>query len=183
MASNAQQPEVYWTKPNAHCPNSKLPVLVYRNVLPSDLSEESVSKAIAANHWVKGGVFKHYPTAHFHSNVHECYAALRGKTTCLYGVGPLDDASDGVEFDMQAGDIAVHAAGVAHRNTWSTDDYVYMGLYPKGAPKWSNNFCKDGVEETERKTEQARSIPVPEWDPIHGFDGPLPTIWRQASVA
>lgn len=34
-------------------------------------------------------------------------------------------------FDMQAGDIAVHAAGVSHRNVESSTDYRYMGLYPK----------------------------------------------------
>lgn len=32
---------------------------------------------------------------------------------------------------MQAGDIAVHAAGVAHRNIDSSVDYTYIGLYPK----------------------------------------------------
>ena len=49
----------------------------------------------------------------------------------LYGVGPLDDQDEGVSFEMKAGDIAVHAAGVAHRNTESSPDYEYMGVYPK----------------------------------------------------
>lgn len=49
----------------------------------------------------------------------------------LYGVGPLDDETDGVTFEMKAGDIAVHAAGVAHRNVESSGDYEYVGLYPK----------------------------------------------------
>lgn len=115
----------------AHCPNSSLPVLVYRNVLPEDHTEESVRKAIEANDWMDGGTFRHFPKAHFHSNTHECYAAIRGTTKCLYGVGPLDDQSDGVEFHMKAGDIAVHAAGVSHRNVESSEDYTYMGLYPK----------------------------------------------------
>ena len=77
MASEVREPEVYWTKPNEHCPNSKLPVLVYRNVLPDDLNEASVRSAFEKNEWQHGGTFKHYPTAHFHSNVHECYAAIR----------------------------------------------------------------------------------------------------------
>lgn len=67
-------------------------------------------------------------------NTHECYAALAGRTKCLYGVGPLDDASGGVVFEMQAGDIAVHAAGVSHRNVESSGEYVYMGLYPEVSP-------------------------------------------------
>ena len=115
-----------------------------------------------------GGTFKHYPKAHFHSNTHECYAALRGNTKCLYGVGPLDNESDGVAFDMKAGDIAVHAAGVAHRNVESSDDYLYMGLYPKGSPHWNNNLCKAGPEETQMKAEEAEKVAVPEYDPIVG---------------
>jgi uncharacterized protein YjlB len=67
---------------------------------------------------------------------------------------------------MEAGDIAVHPAGVAHRNEWSTDDYLYMGLYPKGSPKWNNNFCKANEEETNVKAEQAKEVPVPDYDPI-----------------
>ncbi|PIB02897.1 hypothetical protein CB0940_12006 [Cercospora beticola] len=74
------EPELYWTQPTQHCPNSKFPVLVYRNVLPEDLSIEAVEKALGRNQWRKGGVFKHYPTAHFHSNTHEAYAAVKGWT-------------------------------------------------------------------------------------------------------
>lgn len=139
---------------------------MYRNVLPADLSEATVSATLATNSWIHGGTFKHYPTAHFHSNTHECYAAIRGSTRCVYGVGPLDDDTDAVTFDMQAGDIAVHAAGVAHRNTWSSEDYLYMGLYPKGAPKWNNNWCQGGEGETSGKAEEARRVEVPEYDPI-----------------
>lgn len=147
-----QQPEVFYCKPNAHCPNSPLPVLVYRNVLPSTrpLTEEAVRAAIEPNHWKHGGTFKHFGNAHFHSvnltpapkreltdqgqNTHECYAAIAGTTKCLYGVGPLDDESEGIAFDMQAGDIAVHAAGVSHRNVSSSGEYLYMGLYPEVSP-------------------------------------------------
>ncbi len=130
----------------------------------------------------------------------------------MYGVGPLDDDSEGVGFDMEAGDIAVHAAGVAHRNTWSSDDYVYMGeagklpcflnvqqfdiapllgLYPKGAPKWNNNFCKADEDETKLKAEEASKIPVPDFDPVVSISlrtmltvqADLPSVWpRRASA-
>ncbi|KAK4542830.1 hypothetical protein LTR36_006206 [Oleoguttula mirabilis] len=126
-----RQPEVHWTKPTPHVPNSARPFLVYRNVLPEDLTLESATEALEANNWMKGGVFSHYPTAHFHSNTPECYAAIRGSTTCLYGVGPLDNQENGIAFHMKAGDIAVHAPGVAHRNVKTSTDYEYVGAYPK----------------------------------------------------
>ncbi|KAF7190425.1 hypothetical protein HII31_08139 [Pseudocercospora fuligena] len=181
-SSSIPQPELYWTKPNTHCPNSTLPVLVYRNVLPSDHSVESTTKAFESNNWIKGGVFKHYPTAHYHSNTHECYAAIRGQTKCLYGVGPLDDENDGVAFEMKAGDIAVHAAGVAHRNVESSGNYEYVGLYPKGAPHWDNNFCKGDLKETEMKAGAAKGVEIPDYDPVYGFDGPLPRIWKGVKI-
>jgi len=132
MASkNAQQPEVYWTKPTPHVPNSSLPILVYRGVLPADLSVDSATQTLEANNWMKGGVFKHFPTAHYHSNTSECYAAISGWTECLYGVGPLDNQDDGISFNMKAGDIAVHAPGIAHWNVESSEDYEYIGVYPK----------------------------------------------------
>lgn len=130
-ADHSIQPERYWTKPTAYCPNSPLPVLVYRGVFDPNVTVEEASKILQANHWIKGGVFKHYPAHHYHSNTHECYAAIRGNTKCVYGVGPLDDESDGVTFEMSAGDIAVHAAGVAHRNSESSLDYEYIGAYPE----------------------------------------------------
>jgi uncharacterized protein YjlB len=126
LSDIASSSKIYWTVPNQHCPNSKLPVLVYRDVLPSDLSEDSVRDFVEANNWIYGGTFKHYGNAHYHSNTHECYAALKGSTKCLYGVGPLDNDDDGVVFSMKAGDIAVHAAGVSHRNVESSDGYTYM---------------------------------------------------------
>ncbi|KAI5359437.1 hypothetical protein Slin14017_G103390 [Septoria linicola] len=79
---------------------------------------------------------------------------------------------------MKAGDIAVHAAGVAHRNVESSSDYEYVGLYPKGAPHWDNNYCKAGSSETEAKKQAAEQVPLPDYDPIYGLDGPLPKIWR-----
>ncbi|KAK4504197.1 hypothetical protein PRZ48_005113 [Zasmidium cellare] len=184
-SSPPSDPEVYWTNPTPHSPNSKLPVLVYRNVLPPDHSVESTSKAFEDNQWVKGGVFKHVPIAHYHANTHECYAAIRGSTRwgfgSLYGVGPLDDQSTGITFDMKAGDIAVHAAGVAHKNVESSEDYEYVGLYPKDAPHWNNNYCNDDPVVTKLKAEAAKQVSFPDHDPIYGLDGPLPRIWKSVS--
>lgn len=50
----------------------------------------------------------------------------------------------------------------------------------KGSPKYDNNFCKAGEEETRMKAETARKVPVPEWDPIFGHKGPLYEIWNKS---
>lgn len=44
-------PEQYILPPTPHVPNSPLPVLVYRNVLPPSLTVDSVQKFIERNGW------------------------------------------------------------------------------------------------------------------------------------
>ncbi|SMY18959.1 unnamed protein product [Zymoseptoria tritici ST99CH_1A5] len=97
----------------------------------------------------------------------------------LYGVGPLDSpsTSPGVTFSLSAGDIAVHAAGVAHRNVASSPDYEYVGVYPKGSPKWDNNFCKTDLDTTKEIAAKTEGVPVPEFDPVFGRGGPLVRLW------
>ena len=107
------RPETYFlTKPTTHVPNSRFPVLVYRSVL-RDPTPESICAAIEPNHWIKGGVFKHYPAHHFHSVTHELYAVFKGHSRLLLGRGPLDDEG-GREVELRAEDCIVLPAGVAH---------------------------------------------------------------------
>ena len=124
-------PEAYFIKPTDHVPNSIFPVLIYRSALPIPHSEEKVKQALERNEWFHGGTFKHFPTHHFHSVTHECYAVIRGSTRFLFGKGPLDHGVDGIEVNLAAGDVIVDPAGVAHCNLYSSDDLEYIGVYPK----------------------------------------------------
>ena len=101
-------PEIYHFSPTSHVPNSRLPVLIYRSVLPAHPTAASTRDALEKNHWMQGGVFKTYRAHHFHSVTHECYAVFSGSSRLLLGRGPLDDpAEGGVEVDVNRGDIVV----------------------------------------------------------------------------
>lgn len=63
----------------------------------------------------------------------------------------------------------------------SSSDYRYLGLYPTGAPRYDNNFCKASEEETKEKARAAKGVPIPASDPIFGADGPLIKIWQNAA--
>ncbi|KAJ4524516.1 hypothetical protein HRR78_004636 [Exophiala dermatitidis] len=168
-----EEPETYLFSPTPYVPNSPLPVLIYRAVLePASASQDGDAQALSAdslrnqieqNKWRYGGVFKHYPTHHFHSVTHECYAVFKGRSRLLLGRGPLDEANDGhgKEVELRAGDIIVLP----------------------GSPHWDNNWCKASPEETMERTATAWSVPIPSYDPIYGKDGPLCTIWRQAQAS
>lgn len=140
-------PEQYRFSPTPHVPNSPLPVLVYRSVLPAYPTAGSTTEAIEKNLWLRGGVFKTFRTHHFHSVTHECYAVFRGSSTLLLGRGPLE-SEGGVEVRLAQGDIIVlpvstsartspgdesnmAQAGVSHCSLDSDGDYEYVGLYPK----------------------------------------------------
>ena len=132
-----QRPQTFHLSPTPHVPNSRLPVLVYRSAIPTPSLPDSLSPAIACeiiepNHWLKGGVFKHYPACHFHSVTHEAYAVFKGWSKIRLGRGPLDDDLDkDVVIDVSVGDVIVLPAGVAHCSVESSDDYEYVGLYPE----------------------------------------------------
>lgn len=100
-------PETYYFTPTPHVPNSPLPVLIYRAVLPTNPDPASTRETIEPNRWMQGGSFKTYTAHHFHSVTHECYAVFKGKSTLLLGRGPLDDREGGVEVELGVGDIIV----------------------------------------------------------------------------
>lgn len=129
--ASSTSPEVYFLKPTSHVPNSFLPVLIYRHVLPEPLSEATAIEYFEKNQWSHGGTFKHFPQHHFHTVTHECYAIFKGSTRYLFGKGPLDEDVKGVEVDLHAGDVIVDPAGVAHCNLESSPDLEYIGVYPK----------------------------------------------------
>ncbi|KAF2091216.1 hypothetical protein K490DRAFT_54110 [Saccharata proteae CBS 121410] len=172
-------PETYHFSPTPHVPNSTLPVLLYRNVLPHPPDAASVQAFIEPNRWLRGGVFKTVTTHHFHSLTHECYAVFRGSSTLLLGRGPLDCADEAAAtvVEVEEGDVIILPAGVAHCSLDSAHDYEYMGLYPEGSPHWDNNWCKADAQETAAKAANAAKVPVPSDDPIYGRGGPLCSIW------
>lgn len=52
----ALEPEQYRIPPNEYAPNSRLPVLIYRDVLPLPLSEDRTTAFLESHGWEKRGV-------------------------------------------------------------------------------------------------------------------------------
>ena len=133
MPDPLSPPEQHYLKqPTPHVPNSPFPVLIYRSALPPDPTPTTTCELIEPNNWIKGGIFKHYPSHHFHSVTHECYAVFKGNSRLLLGRGPLDPTTENdLEVELGVGDAIVLPAGVAHCSLKSSGDYEYVGLYPK----------------------------------------------------
>ena len=102
------KPETYYLKPTPYVPNSRLPVLVYRNCLGDQPSPESLQAQIEPNKWLKGGQWKAFPTPHYHSITHECYAVFAGRSEVLLGKSPIDGEDvPGLKLELAKGDIIV----------------------------------------------------------------------------
>ncbi|KAL2813205.1 hypothetical protein BDW59DRAFT_31882 [Aspergillus cavernicola] len=191
MWSKMVEPEQYFLAPTLHVPNSRLPILVYRDVL-SDTTPRNILNTIEPNGWIKGGQWKTYKVPHFHTKCHECYGIIRGKSTYLLGVGPRDPEFDdqgrpyAMELTVQKGDVFVLPAGICHASVESWDDYEFIGLYPNGileatGRRFDMNYGLRPPEETSSLADLSDAVPIPPLDPIYGIDGPLPRLWRQAA--
>ncbi|KAI0006377.1 hypothetical protein F4779DRAFT_596625 [Xylariaceae sp. FL0662B] len=172
----APEPQVHYCSKTLYVPNSKKPVLVYRQVLPEPHDEETAKELLERNKWLKGGAWGAYSKPHFHPNTHECYAVLKGSSTLLLGVGPLEDEDLGTLIHVDSGDVIILPAGVSHCSKESQEGYRYIGVYPKGSPHWRSEYCKD-QEKCDVLNEEAESVAVPQWDPVRGYKGPLHQLW------
>ena len=61
--SQESQPEAYYLEKGTLVPNNRLPALVYRNVFPLPIDQESACAHCAENHWeMRVGSYFRYST-------------------------------------------------------------------------------------------------------------------------
>ncbi|MFD1941800.1 cupin domain-containing protein [Paradevosia shaoguanensis] len=155
-------PEAHWSKPRGMLPNSRFPLLVFRNGIPGG-GEEAVRERLRANGWLNNwrypGIYT-YP--HFHSTTHECLGVATGWMEVeLFGRG-------GLRMRVSAGDVVVMPAGVSHMMTGQSDDIMMIGGYPEGRD-W-DNVQEDHLTEELRRAAAKRimMLPIPAKDPVYG---------------
>ena len=137
--------ESYSSMPRGLVPNSRFPVLVYRDAAPRD--QPAMLQMFQQNGWLNNWVYPGiYPYGHFHSTTHECLGCAVGWMEVeIFGEG-------GERLRLEAGDVLVMPAGVSHNMTDQSDGVVVVGGYPQGRD-WDNiPGCV-----TERRTPPRRS--------------------------
>ena len=150
--------------------NDYLPVLIYKQAFDpkikelGDTIEETFNKNNWTNSWRNGILEKH----HYHSNTHEVLGVSSGNCKVQLG-GP-----NGVVFDVEKGDVIVLPAGIAHKNLSCSKDFEVVGGYPGGI-EHDMRYGKPG--DRPAADENIQKVPLPETDPVRGFDGDLLTFW------
>jgi uncharacterized protein YjlB len=167
------QPEQFRFNDDGVFPNSILPLLVYRQAFvpnghdAASLFEDRFADNDWRNSW-RNGV---YSFAHYHSTTHEILGVFSGAATLRVG------GEHGKNVDVHSGDVIVIPAGVAHQKIDASGDFAVVGAYPDGRD-WDLRRGQPG--ERPQADQNIAALPIPDYDPIYGADGPLRQIWKSA---
>jgi uncharacterized protein YjlB len=150
--------------------NGHLALLVYRNVFRLEGHDEarSIEELLESNGWSNAWRDGIYDYHHYHSITHEVLVVIQGSARIQFG-GP-----SGISLMVNAGDVIIIPAGVAHKNLGGEENFKCVGAYPNGMD-YDMNYGKP--EERAKADQNIKNVPLPESDPIFGMSGPLIKEW------
>lgn len=152
-------------------PNSRLPLVLYIDVMP-EATTDGLEGLFGRNGWPPAWRASVFPYHHYHSRSHECLGVAQGRARLQFG-GPAGQA-----FEVKAGDVVVIPAGVAHQRLDASADFLVVGCYPPGQQNWDIVKGLDG--ERPDADRNIAAVPLPRTDPVEGFAGSLPRLWKAA---
>jgi uncharacterized protein YjlB len=149
--------------------NSKLPVLLYKNVFGNNVSPELIEKTLFENNWRGSWRNGIYSFQHYHSTAHEALGVYSGWAEVQLG-GPESEI-----VRIEKGDLVVLPAGTAHKRINSGDGFAVVGAYPD-SQSWDMNYGK--TEEVQPAKENISKVSLPENDPVFGKNGKMFEFWK-----
>ncbi|WP_416441185.1 cupin domain-containing protein [Leeuwenhoekiella sp. A16] len=170
--ANAKQMEIkqFHFKDDGKIPNSKYPLLVYKNAFSERNSAGAkwLEDTFASNNWTNSWRNGIYDFHHYHSTSHEVLGVYSGEALVHLG------GEQGEKVNIEAGDIVIIPAGVGHKNLGSTDLGI-VGAYPDGR-SWDIN--KGLAGERPAADKNIAALPIPEADPLSGKE--MSESWTNA---
>jgi len=167
---NNKAPEQYFFKDDGKIPNSKYPVLIYRDVHKGKGDEAAAwySDLFEKNGWTKSWRDSIYTFHHYHSTAHEVLGVYNGHALVQLG------GEQGEQIDIKAGDVIVIPAGTGHRKISSDDDFSVVGAYAAGRD-W--DVLRGETRERPQADKNINALPLPAADPLLGASRGLVKLW------
>lgn len=164
-------PQSFYFKDDGMIPNSRYPLLVYKNIFTKRNSEGAnwLEERFAVNEWTNSWRWGVYPFHHYHSNTHEVLGCFSGEAILHMG------GEKGKKMTVQAGDIIVIPAGVGHKCLTHSDDFTVVGAYPYGLHP---DLMKGEKDERPDADQRIANVKSPETDPLLGKKGGLLIHWK-----
>jgi len=165
------QPEQLHFEDDGVYPGSVLPVLLYRGAITVDAQDRAsvFDRAFAQNDWRNSWRNGVYSFAHYHSTAHEVLGIYEGTAKLRLG------GEHGQTVEVRSGDVILIPAGVAHHNIGASPDFSVVGAYPDGR-EW--DLLRGLPGERPKSDHTIAALPIPDYDPIYGAEGPLRQIWK-----
>jgi uncharacterized protein YjlB len=170
LGNDSTTPEMLYFKDDGIVPNSKYPLLLYRNAFSerSERGAEWLEQKFLSNNWSnawRNGIFTFQ---HYHSIAHEVLGIYSGEVLVLLG------GEQGNKVKVKAGDIIVIPAGVGHKNL-EADNLGVVGAYPNGMAV-DILRCKPG--DRPKADQNIAAVPFPDNDPFLGLSAGLHKAWK-----
>jgi uncharacterized protein YjlB len=164
------QPELMRFTDDGVIPNSRYPLLLFRNALRTgtEMSGSEVQNLFAANNWSNSWQNGVYPFHHYHSTSHEVLGIYGGSASLRLG------GEQGKTVEVRAGDVIVIPAGVGHKNLGASADFRVVGAYPDGR-SWDLLTGKPG--ERPQADRNIAALPVPNTNPVYGHGLVVNQFW------
>lgn len=166
-------PEIiaYQFKDAGEIPNNPtLPLVAYRGAFSGKAEHiaDSFEHRLPFGGWKAAWRWGVYTYPHYHSTAHEVLGCFRGAAKIRFG------HKTGITLIIEAGDVVVIPAGVAHQNLESSANFQVVGGYPDGQEA---DLLRGDPDERPAADERIAAVPLPAGDPVFGREGPLFERW------
>jgi uncharacterized protein YjlB len=157
-------------KDDGKIPNSKFPVLIYKNIFSEEKSDpDYIVKYFEDHNWKnswKNGIYDYH---HYHSITHEVLGIYGGFATLQLG------GENGEAVSVEEGDVIVIPAGVGHKSISASGDFAVVGAYPNGSD-YDIRKGEDG--DRPEADNNIQKVPLPDNDPVYGKMEGLLALWK-----
>lgn len=164
-------PEEFYFSDDGKIPNSKFPLLVYRDAFKErgNKGAEWLEKTFANNNWSNSWRNGIYSFHHYHSITHEVLGIYSGSALVHMG------GENGKKLAIKAGDIIVIPAGVGHKKL-EDEGLGVVGAYP-GGHEW--DLLRGEPGERPGADKNIAAVAFPSHDPLLGEKEGLHKSWKR----